>query len=128
MAKWTLGKTKRGPCMDEGYYYEANILLHGKKVGLIVDEGNGGCTITRFIDHRITINFHNDCMEWAKANCADMDHIEAESDFWQWWDEARPIGKDAFIFFKEKNEEMASWSSNAKPIHSGNTSLVEGKV
>ena len=132
MAKWSLGKTKRGPQMMEGYYFSAPILLNGKKVGEVVDEGNGGCTMIRFFkDYTLRLAFEKDCTEWCKVNGADMDHIEAESEFWSWWDDARPKGKDAVTYFKESAEEMQKWLGSVKdqkPIHTGNLALVEGKI
>lgn len=108
MAKWSLGKTKRGPMMMEGYYFSVPILLNGKKVGEIIDEGNGGMNFTRFKDHNLSINFDNDCREWCKANGDTSEHEHA-SEFWGWWDEARPLGKDAVTYFKEKNERFMKW-------------------
>ena len=111
MAKWSLGKTKRGPEMREGHYYEVPVLLNGKKVGLIVDEGNGGMIITRFKDHNLSINFDNDCREWAKAN-GDTSDSEHATEFWSWWDDARPKGKDAATYFKEKEAQLAMWMAS----------------
>lgn len=128
MAKWSLGKTKRGPQMMEGYYFSVPVLLSGKRVGEIIDEGNGGSNFSRFKDHVIGKAFNDDCLLWAKYNGANLDHIEAESEFWSWWDDARPSGKDAATYFKEKNAEMAKWLANTKPIHTGNLALVEGKI
>jgi hypothetical protein len=108
MAKWSLGKTKRGPMMMEGYYFSVPVLLNGKRVGEIIDEGNGGSNFTRFKEHHFAINFDNDCREWCKAN-GDNSEYEHASEFWGWWDEARPEGKDAVTYFKEKNERMAKW-------------------
>ena len=108
MAKWSLGKTKRGPEMMEGHYYSVPVLLNGKKVGEIVDEGNGGMNITRFKDHRLAINFDNDCREWAKAN-GDTSESEHATEFWSWWDECKPKGKDAATYFKEKEAQFAKW-------------------
>lgn len=127
MAKWSLGKTKRGPMMMEGYYFAIPVLLNGKRVGEIIDEGNGGSNFTRFKDHNLAREFENDCKEWAKAN-GDTSEYEHATEFWGWWDEARPSGKDAATYFKEKNEEMAKWLANVKPIHTGNLLLVNGKA
>jgi hypothetical protein len=134
MARWSLGKTKRGPQMMEGYYFAAPVLLNGKKVGEVIDEGNGGSVMTRFKDHLLATAFEKDCTEWCKVNGADMSYLEAESEFWAWWDEARPKGKDAATFFKEQNEETAKMFPGLRPeikqtpIHTGNLALVEGKV
>lgn len=128
MAKWSLGKTKRGPQMMEGYYFAAPVLLNGKKVGEVIDEGNGGCVMTRFNDYNLRAAFEKDCTEWCKVNGASMTHLEAESEFWSWWEEARPKGKDAATYFKEDNEEMQKWLSNHKLVHVGNLDLVNGKV
>jgi len=116
MAKWTLGKTKRGPQMMEGYYFAIPVLLHGKKVGEIIDEGNGGSVMTRFASHEVGRLFSKDCIEWAKANGASMSYLEAESEFWAWWDEFRPNGKDAATYFKEEAEKTAGWLASVKPI------------
>lgn len=108
MAKWSLGKTKRGPEMMEGYYYSVPVLLNGKKVGEIIDEGNGGGNFTRFKDHTLEIAFNADCKAWAKANGDDSEYEHA-SEFWGWWEEAKPKGKDAVTYFKEKKERMLKW-------------------
>lgn len=115
MAKWSLGKTKRGPMMMEGYYFAVPVLLNGKRVGEIVDEGNGGSTMTRFKDHTLTKQFENDCTEWCKANGADMTYLEVESEFWSWWDEARPKGTDAATYFKNENADRAKWLHTDAP-------------
>lgn len=129
MAGWELGKTQRGPMMMEGYYYHVMVLFNGKRVGKIVDEGNGGPTMTEhFKDHTLEKVFNDNCTTWARNNGADMQYLEAASEFWAWWDEGRTKGLDAKSFFKEKNEEMAKWLGKQTPIHTGNLALVEGKV
>jgi hypothetical protein len=131
MAKWSLGKTKRGPQMMEGYYFSVPVLLNGKRVGEIIDEGNGGSNMTRFKDHTLAKQFENDCTEWCKSHGLDMSYREVESDFWGWWDDARSKGIDAATFFKNENEEREKWLASVKdqkPIHTGNLALVEGKI
>jgi hypothetical protein len=114
--------------MMEGYYFSADILFDGKKIGMIVDEGNGGCITTRFNDRAMSIAFEKDCKEWCRVHGAHMEHTEYESEFWTWWDEARPKNKDAATYFKDQKEEMKQWLGSVKPVHTGNLALVEGKV
>lgn len=116
MAKWSLGKMKQGPLMREGHYYSAYVMLNGTKCGEVIDDGSGGCVITRFNAQGLALAFSTDCIEWCKVNGANTDHLEAESEFWGWWEEGRTKGKDAVTFFKEKEEEMATWSASIKPI------------
>jgi hypothetical protein len=108
MAKWSLGKTKRGPEMMEGHYYDVSVFLNGKNVGKIVDEGNGGSCFLRFKDHTVAMAFNADCEAWCKANGDDSDS-EFPTEFWAWWDESKPKGKDAATYFKEKKEQFAKW-------------------
>lgn len=115
MAKWSLGKTKRGPMMREGHYFAVPVKLNGKTVGEIIDEGNGGCTETRFKDRHTEKQFHDDCLEWCKANGADMTYLEVESEFWSWWDEARVKGIDSAAYFKAMNDDRAKWLGTDTP-------------
>lgn len=134
MARWSLGKTKRGPMMMEGYYFAVPVLLNGKKVGEIIDEGNGGSVMTRFKDHLLATAFEKDCTEWCRKNGASMDYLEAESEFWAWWDEGRAKGKDAATFIKEQREETEKMFPGPRPeikqtpIHTGNLALVKGNI
>jgi hypothetical protein len=116
MAKWTLGKTKRGPMMMEGYYFAVPVLLHGKKTGEVIDEGNGGSVMTRFDSHEVGRLFEADCREWCKVNGASMSYLEAESEFWSWWDEARPQGIDASTYFENSDMALAKLLAAQKPI------------
>ena len=108
MAKWTLGTTKRGPQMMEGYYFSIAVYLGAKKVGEIIDEGNGGCVITRFKDHSLA--FEKDCDTWALANGADGRTNNGIEHFWGWYDDARPKGIDAKKFFENERMEMLKWT------------------
>lgn len=115
MAKWSLGKTKRGPEMMEGYYFAVPVLLNGKRVGEIIDEGNGGGTMTRFKDRDTEKTFHADCKAWCVAH-GDTNPYECEGDFWSWWDDSRPKGKDAATHFKESEERWAEMTKGQTPI------------
>lgn len=115
MAKWSLGKTKRGPEMMEGYYFAVPVLLNGKRVGEIIDEGNGGGTMTRFKDRDTEKAFLADCKAWCVAH-GDANPYECEGDFWGWWDESRPKGKDSATHFKEEAERWAEMTKGQTPI------------
>jgi hypothetical protein len=129
MAGWELGKTQRGPLMMEGHYYHVSVLFNGKRVGKIVDEGNGGPTMTEhFKDHTLEKQFNKDCETWAKNNGACMSYLEAAAEFWHWWEKERIEGKDAKTYFKEQREQFEEFSKGQTPIHTGNLALVEGKV
>jgi hypothetical protein len=106
MAQWSLGKIKRGPQMMEGYYFAIPVLFNGVKVGELVDEGNGGCVITRFKDYTLAKTFEDACDKWALENGADGRCNDGKEHFWGWWDEARPKGIDAKTFFKSERESM----------------------
>lgn len=128
MVGWELGKTKRGPMMMEGYYYSISVYKNSIKVGNIVDMGDGGMIHTQFKDHNIDKLFNEACETWAKSNGADSKYLEAASEFWAWWDEARPNGISAKDFFKKKSDEMKEWLASVKPVHSGNLDLVNGTI
>jgi hypothetical protein len=129
MSGWELGNTQRGPMMMEGYYFSVMVLRNGKRVGKIVDAGMGGSVMTeQFKDHNVEHDFNETCKTWAINNGADPHYLEAASEFWTWWDEARPKGKDAKTYFKEKNEEMAEWLASVKPTHTGDLALVNGQI
>jgi hypothetical protein len=106
MAGWSLGKMKKGPQMMEGYYFASPILFNDVKVGEIIDEGNGGCVITRFKDHNLAKTFEDACDKWALENGADGRYADGKEHFWGWWDDARTKGIDAKTFFKNEKEEM----------------------
>jgi hypothetical protein len=110
MAKWTLGTIKRGPKMMEGYYFSIGVYRDGKKCGEMIDEGNGGCVITRFKDHSVGLAFEKDCDNWALANGADGRTNSGIEHFWGWYDEARPKGIDAKKFFENERMEMLKWT------------------
>lgn len=116
MAKWVLGSTKRGPKMMEGYYYSIAVYRDGKKVGNIVDEGNGGCTDTRFKDHTVERAFQADCKAWAVANGASGTYLEAESEFWGWYEDERVKGITAEAYFKAQNDRFAELTKGQKPV------------
>jgi hypothetical protein len=106
MAKWSLGKEKKGPEMMEGYYFASPILLHGKKVGEAVDEGNGGDMYVRCSSSELARMFEKDCAEWLKKNCPGSRYADGVSDFYLWWHDARPIGKDAATYLREEKEKI----------------------
>ena len=106
MVGWSLGKMKKGPQMMEGYYFASPILFNDVKVGEIIDEGNGGCVITRFKDHNLAKTFEDACDKWALENGADGRCADGKENFWGWWGDARPKGIDAKTFFKGEKESM----------------------
>jgi len=128
MAKWSLGKTKRGPQMMEGYYYSAPILLNGKRVGEIIDEGNGGSVMTRCKDHTIDRAFQSDCKAWALANGASGSYLEADSEFWGWYEDERVKGITAEAYFKAQNDRFAELTKGQTPVTNSNAfaSAVNG--
>jgi hypothetical protein len=109
MAGWSLGKTKRGPQMMEGYYFAIGVYKDNKKVGEIVDEGNGGCVVTRFKNHADETLFREACRKWAMQNLADGRYADELEHFWGWWDEARPNGISAKDYFKNEKEQMLKY-------------------
>ena len=110
MAKWVMGTTKKGPLMSDGYYFSIAVYLGAKKVGEVIDEGNGGCVITRFKDHSLGLAFEKDCDTWSLANGADGRTNSGIEHFWGWYDDARPKGIDAKKFFENERMEMLKWS------------------
>lgn len=128
MAKWSLGKTKRGPMMMEGYYFSAPVLLNGKRVGEVIDEGNGGSVMTRFKTHDLDRAFNADCKEWALAHGASGSYLEAACEFWGWYEDERTKGITAEAYFKAQNDRFAELTKGQTPIHTGNLALVEGKA
>jgi hypothetical protein len=109
MAGWTLGKMKRGPQMMEGYYFASPVLLHGKKVGEIIDAGNGGPVMTRFKDHTVAKTFEGACDKWCLDNGADGRYSDGHEHFWSWWEEGRYKGIDPKTFFKAEKEDMSKF-------------------
>jgi hypothetical protein len=99
MAAWSFGKTKRGPQMMEGYYFAAPILHNGKKVGEMVDEGNGGGAYPERMEPVLRQKFHDDCVAWVKANGCD-DTFGMEESYWGWYENSRNKGIDAAAHFK----------------------------
>lgn len=128
MAKWSLGKTKRGPMMMEGYYFSIPVLLNGKRVGEIIDEGNGGNNDIRFKDHTMERAFAADCKAWALACGASGSYLEAETEFWTWWDDERVKGVTAEAYFKAQNDRFAELTKGQTPVHTGDLALVEGRA
>jgi hypothetical protein len=106
MVGWSLGKTKRGPQMMEGYYFAIPVYKDSKKVGEIVDEGNGGPTMTRFKNHADEILFTEACRKWCMNSLADGRYADECELFWAWWDEGRPKGIDAKTFNQNEKEQM----------------------
>jgi hypothetical protein len=135
LAGYELGKTKRGPMMMEGYYFAVPVYHNGKKIGEIVDEGQGGDVIFNAkYQWGTELPFREVVRKWAMTNGASGTYLEELSELWAWWDEARPKGKDAKTFFKEQNEEMAKLFPGPRPeikqnpIHTGDLALVKGQI
>jgi hypothetical protein len=106
MAGWTLGKTKRGPQMMEGYYFAIGVYKDSKKVGELVDEGYGGPVVTRFKNHADETLFREACRKWCQNCAADGRYADECELFWGWWDEGRTKGIDAKTFNKNEKEQM----------------------
>ena len=106
MEGYSLGKTKKGPMMMEGYYFAIGVYKDNKKIGELVDEGNGGPVMSRFTNHADGIIFGEACRKWAMQNLADGRYGDEYEHFWGWWDEARPKGIDAKTYFKNEKEHM----------------------
>jgi hypothetical protein len=107
MARWSLGKEHRGPQMMEGYLFYCSVYLLGKKVGELIDEGNGG-DMEFHGDHRIGKSFAECCEKWEAANdpAYNGHTYNPESSFYEWWHRARPDGKDAKTYFIETNAQF----------------------
>lgn len=106
MAGYSLGKTKRGPMMNEGYYFSISVYKDNKKIGDIIEEGSGGPVITRFKNHADGILFTEACRNWCQKNLADGRYADECELFWSWWDEGRPKGISALDFNKSEKEQM----------------------
>jgi hypothetical protein len=109
MKGWTLGDTKRGPMMMEGYYFSAAIFLEGNRVGKIVDSGTGGLVDVEISNAAVNNKFQEDVNKWAMENGADGRYSDAAEHFWSWWDKARPKGIKAADHFKAEKEEMRKY-------------------
>lgn len=111
MKDWDIGKTKRGPQMMEGHYYCVNVLLCGKKVGKIVDYGNGGPVDLEFCDRRIQNKFLEDTKKWELANGGDAKYGASFEDFWHWMEDDRLKGIDAKTYFTNQKAMFAEWEA-----------------
>jgi hypothetical protein len=129
MKDWDVSKMRRGPQMMEGYYYSSNISLYGKKVGKIVDYGNGGPIDLEFADMQLQKKFIEDCKKWAVANGgSETDGFE---EFWSWMTEDRPKGMDAKASLAEKKAWMAELDAkygNKTVTHTGDLALINGQI
>jgi hypothetical protein len=115
MAKWSLGKEKKGPMMMEGHYFASPLFLNGKRVGDVVDEGHGGCMTVQEKVLGISAQLHADCEAWEKKNNPHYSpHSESLADWHSWYQDERPQGKDAATYFKEQKETMDKWSKEAE--------------
>lgn len=123
MKDWSLGKEKKGPLMREGYYFESPLLYKGKKVGVVCDEGNGGCMHVR-VNWEVPIHFASDCEKWCKK--VGIPLHEPVSEFYSWWYEGRPIGKDAKTYFADREAEFQK-SIAAQQLVPATTSLFAKK-
>ncbi len=126
MKDWAVGPMKRGPMMMEGYYFASTVTFRGTRVGKIVDRGDGGMVDLEFKDLSLHRQFGEDANKWAVANGGDAQ--DGYEEFWAWYCDERPTGKDAKTFFKEKKDEMEKYLATHKPIHTGNLALVNGQI
>jgi hypothetical protein len=126
VSKWEIGPMRKGPMMMEGYYFASTVLYEGKRVGKIVDRGDGGPTDLEFNDHTLERQFIADTKKWAIDNGGD-EHDGFE-EFWTWFLDDRPNGITAKTYFAEKKAEMEKWLANTKPIHTGDLALVKGQI
>ena len=108
MSRWSFGKTKRGPAMMEGHYYEAPILLDGKKVGLVVDEGYGGPIDEHISDPNIRKQFNNDI---NTLRAAYPEFREMLSHLWSWWEDDRNKGITFDECYRKFEEMMAQYKA-----------------
>jgi hypothetical protein len=104
MARWSFGKSKRGPEMMEGYYYSTPILLDGKKVGEVIDEGFGGPIYSRCKDMTIQRQFDADLKEFRKNYNIDFEPL---SYLLEWWEDSRPSGTSCREFCEARMKYIA---------------------
>jgi hypothetical protein len=109
MKDWDVGPLRRGPMMMEGYYFHSMLSFCGKRVGKIVDAGNGGPVELEFKDRKIEQKFIDDAKKWALANGGDEN--DGFEEFWSWMTDERNNNISAEAFFKAKKEEFAKWAS-----------------
>jgi hypothetical protein len=126
MKDWEIGPMRKGPQMMEGYYFSSIVSYKGKKVGKIVDRGDGGDTDLEFKDYTIQQKFVDDTKKWAAANGGGEQ--DGYDEFWAWMTEDRLKGIDAKTFFANEKAKIESWLKGVKPVHTGNLDLVNGKV
>ena len=111
MKDWDVGPMRKGPMMMEGYYFSSTISFFGKKVGKIVDRGDGGMVDLEFKDFATQRKFEEDAKKWASANGGDEN--DGYEEFWTWMTDHRHRGIPADTYFKEKKEEFAKWTAKA---------------
>jgi hypothetical protein len=126
VADWEVGPLRRGPAMTDGYYFSSTVSYKGKKVGKIVDRGDGGCTDLEFKDYNLQNKFMDDTKKWAAANGGGAN--DGTDEFWAWMTEDRLKGVDAKTFFVNEKAKIESWLKGVKPVHTGNLDLVNGKI
>jgi hypothetical protein len=108
MKDWDVGPMKRGPMRMEGYYFSSTVSFQGKKVGKIVDRGDGGMVDLEFKDYNLHRKFGEDANKWAIANGGDAN--DGYEEFWTWMTDDRPKGIDAKKFFENQRMEMLKWT------------------
>ena len=104
IADWSLGPTKKGPAMMEGYYFSSILYYKGKKVGKIVDRGDGGMNDVE-APSTIANQFTHDILAWSNKYSL-SEHGDEIAEWWTWWEGYRPTGMDAPTYFKKRKEEM----------------------
>jgi len=110
MARWSIGKEKMGPMMREGHIFSSPLMLDGKKIGSIVDGGNGG-TMYVIAPNTERNLFEKNCAQWSEVNGAEKSDTIAK--FLGWWHDARPLGTDAKMYFASEKKELEKWLGKA---------------
>lgn len=103
MSRWSFGKTKRGPAMSDGYFFSSPILLDGKVVGEVYDEGTGGPVDSRFKNTTIWKQFENDLKEFKKNYPTMMEPLFW---LWNWWDDGRLNGTTFSQYYANEMKEL----------------------
>lgn len=109
IAAWSFGPQRRGPLMREGYYFSSVVFHNGKRVGKIVDRGDGGEVVLEFVDRALASSFEHDVRQWVSISGGDIH--DGISDFWSWMTEHRNLGVDAAQFFAKKAGNSAHLSA-----------------
>jgi hypothetical protein len=106
MDKWSI-KNYKSFNMPDGYSFNCNICLNGKKVIEAMNHGNGGPN-NYYADKDILEQFYSDVKEWANkfGSPYDFEH----GDTWvAWYTEKRLYGVTAKSYFDKARKELDSY-------------------